>query len=214
MEKTIGNRIESEVRKQEWSITEFADAIYCKRNNVYDIFKRNNLDIQLLARISKVLKHNYFKDLAEEPELAELTVEESEKDKMNRKAVSQFFDVMPQVLTRIGMSNRITFSKHIDTQDNAIPTPDVMLPDDLVCFTIGERWIDKAKMSNSQLFSVKTMKSEDGISVDIIENKIYNSVMIDIVLDYKSEQLWEKTMCFVKDNCLHFAKLSRRFFYE
>ena len=80
MEETIGNRIENEVRKQEWNITEFADAICCKRNNVYDIFKRNNLDIKLLARISKVLKHNYFKDLAEEPELAEFTVEESEKD--------------------------------------------------------------------------------------------------------------------------------------
>ena len=213
MKETIGNRIENDVRKQEWDITKFADAICCKRNNVYNIFKRNNIDIQLLARISKVLKHNYFKDLADTPELAELTVEESEKDKMNRKAVSQFFDVMPLVLTRIGMSNCITFSKYDETQDNAIPTPDVMLPDYLVCFTIGERWIDKAKMSKSEFFSVKTMESADGISVDIVENRLFKSVMIDIVLDFKTEQDWEKTMRFVKDNCLHLAKLPRRYFY-
>lgn len=53
------------------------------------------------------------------------------------------------------------------------------------------------------------MKSDDGISVDIIENKIYKSVMIDIVLDYKSEQEWESTMRFVKENCIHLTKLTK-----
>lgn len=212
VDESIEKRIENEVRKQEWNITEFAKAICCRRGNVYNIFRRSTIDIQLLARISKVLKHNYFKDLADNPELAEIEIEESEKDKKDRVAVSQFFEVMPRVLTRIGMNNRIIFNKSERATDNDIPTPDMMLPDYLVCFTIGERWVDKAKISESKFFSIKTIKSEDGISVDVVENKLYKSVMIDIVLDYKSEQDWEKTMRFVKDNCLYLAKLPQRFF--
>lgn len=210
MEETIGNRIENEVRKQEWDITRFAEEICCKRNNVYNIFKRNNIDIQLLARISKVLKHNYFKDLADTPELAELTVKESEKDISNRNAVSQFFEVMPRVLTRIGMRNCITFNKNEITGGNSVAFPDMILPGYMVCFTIGMRWIDKANILKNSLFAVQTMRSPDNVPIDIVENTLFGSVFIDIELDYKSEKTWENTMRFVKDNCLQYAKLPKR----
>lgn len=210
MKETIGNRIENEVRKQEWDITRFAEEICCKRNNVYNIFKRNNIDIQLLARISKVLKHNYFKDLADTPELAELTVKESEKDISNRNAVSQFFEVMPRVLTRIGMRNCITFNKNEITGGNSVAFPDMILPCYMVCFTIGMRWIDKANILKNSLFAVQTMRSPDNVPIDIVENTLFGSVFIDIELDYKSEKTWENTMRFVKDNCLQYAKLPKR----
>jgi hypothetical protein len=214
-EDTIGERIEKEVRKQEWNITEFADAICCKRNNVYDIFKRNNIDIQLLARISKVLKHNYFQDLAENPELADMNLEESETERENRKAVAQFFDVMPSILTKLGMNNTITFDKSEETKENDIPTPDMILPDYLVCFTIGNRWINKANISQqSSSFQVITKKMENGTLVDIVDNKLFGSTMIDIKLDYKTAKEWESVMRFVKEECLKYAKLPRRFFYQ
>ena len=60
--RTIGKLIEKEVRKQQLSIVEFADRICCKRNNVYNLFTRNNMDIQQLALISKVLGRNFFKE--------------------------------------------------------------------------------------------------------------------------------------------------------
>ncbi len=208
-EKYIGEQIENEVRKQEWDITKFAEAICCQRNNVYNIFKRNNIDIQLLAKISKVLNHNYFKDLADNPELACINENESVKDSENRRAVSQFFEVMPRILTRIGMNNRITFNKSEEIKDNDIPTPDIILPDYLVCFTIGERWVDKAKMSKSTILAVKTMQSKNGILIDIIENKIFKTIFIDIALDYKTEQEWESTMRFVKENCIHLTRLTK-----
>ena len=63
---TIGKLIESEVRKQQIPITEFAKLICCQRNNVYDIFKRSKIDIVQLKQISKVLKRNFFKELADE----------------------------------------------------------------------------------------------------------------------------------------------------
>lgn len=136
-EKYIGEQIENEVRKQELDIIKFAEAIHCQRNNVYNIFKRNNIDIQLLAKISKVLNHNYFKDLADNLELVCINENESEKDSENRLAVSQFFEVMPRILTRIDMENRITFTKYVKLNEIDIPTPDIILPKYLVCFTIG-----------------------------------------------------------------------------
>lgn len=210
MRETIGKRIENEVRKQEWDITKFADAICCKRNNVYNIFKRNNMDIQLLARISKVLKHNYFKDLSDDPELVDLSMRESEKDKSEVKAVSQFFEIMPDVLTRIGMRNCITFNKNEMVGENSVAFPDIILPGYLVCFTIGMRWIDKANILKNPLFAVQTMMSPDNVPIDIVENTLFGSVFIDIELDYKSEKLWENTMIFVKDNCLQYARLPKR----
>lgn len=210
MRETIGKRIENEVRKQEWDITKFADAICCKRNNVYNIFKRNNMDIQLLARISKVLKHNYFKDLSDDPELVDLSMRESEKDKSEVKAVSQFFEIMPVVLTRIGMRNCITFNKNEMVGENSVAFPDIILPGYLVCFTIGMRWIDKANILKNPLFAVQTLMSPDNVPIDIVENTLFGSVFIDIELDYKSEKLWENTMIFVKDNCLQYARLPKR----
>lgn len=67
--KTIGELIELEVRRQGISITGFAEMICCQRNNVYDIFKRDNIDIKLLKNISTLLKRNFFRELAEAPEL-------------------------------------------------------------------------------------------------------------------------------------------------
>jgi methionyl-tRNA formyltransferase len=49
MKETIGKLIEKEVRKKQISITSFADKICCKRNNVYDIFKRSKKMIVCIA---------------------------------------------------------------------------------------------------------------------------------------------------------------------
>lgn len=48
----IGSIIEDMVRKSDMSITTFAERIGCVRKNVYDIFKRNDISIDLLAKIS------------------------------------------------------------------------------------------------------------------------------------------------------------------
>jgi plasmid maintenance system antidote protein VapI len=211
--QTIGEIIENEVRKQSWSITEFAEQINCKRNNVYDIFSRNNIDIQLLARISKVLNHNYFKDLAENPDLVCEHEEETEKEVEKRKAVSQFLDVMPVVLRELNMDPTITFSNMNNGDD--IPLPDLSLPDYLVCFTIGERWVEKVnkKQPLPPLIKVQTINMENGEIIDIVNNTYFGSAMIDIKLDYKTQDQWFEIMKYVKENCLQYAKLPHRFFH-
>lgn len=51
--KTLGELIEYEVRKQGLPITAFADMIYCQRANVYNLFQRGDkIDAAQLKLIS------------------------------------------------------------------------------------------------------------------------------------------------------------------
>lgn len=56
----IGSIIEQEFRKQERSVTWFANKLHCDRTNIYKIFKKQSIDTQLLEQISNVLQHNFF----------------------------------------------------------------------------------------------------------------------------------------------------------
>ena len=56
----IGKLIEKELRRQERSVSWFARKLYCDRSNVYDIFRRENIDADLLLLISMILNHNFF----------------------------------------------------------------------------------------------------------------------------------------------------------
>ena len=47
----IGQIIEKELHRQERSVTWFARRLYCDRTNVYNIFRRQSLDI---------LEYNFF----------------------------------------------------------------------------------------------------------------------------------------------------------
>ncbi|GHT66396.1 hypothetical protein AGMMS50239_27800 [Bacteroidia bacterium] len=56
MEKVhIGSIIHEKVREQGMSVADFAKALHCNRTNAYSIFERKNVDVELLADISKVL---------------------------------------------------------------------------------------------------------------------------------------------------------------
>ena len=78
--KTIGDLINEEVRRKGMPVTKFAKEINCQRNNVYDIFNRSNMDIDLLNRISKVLDVNFFKTIAKD-----LNLVFEEDDKVNQQ---------------------------------------------------------------------------------------------------------------------------------
>ncbi len=86
---TIGSLIKDEIDDQHIPITKFAKMINCERNNVYNIFKRNTIDIQLLQRISIVLKHNFFEDLAKDIDLARpVPIDDKELERL--RAINQF----------------------------------------------------------------------------------------------------------------------------
>ena len=64
----IGYIIEQQVRKQGRSITWLANQLSCHWTNVYAIFRRNNIDVILLQKLSEVLDFNFFEILYKEEE--------------------------------------------------------------------------------------------------------------------------------------------------
>lgn len=63
---TIGQRIKEVFDNMPKSCTVnwFAAQLHCDRRNIYRIFERENIDILLLERISRVLDHDFFADLS------------------------------------------------------------------------------------------------------------------------------------------------------
>jgi hypothetical protein len=65
MNKKIGQLIQERVEAGKWEVTAFAKAIQKERSNVYDIFKRESIDTDLLKKIGQVLMYDFFQDLLE-----------------------------------------------------------------------------------------------------------------------------------------------------
>ena len=61
----IGKLIKSVLKLQGRS----AKMLNCNRCNVYNIFKKENLDTELLKRISIILNHNFFQEFSDEMNL-------------------------------------------------------------------------------------------------------------------------------------------------
>lgn len=64
----IGNRIREIFNNMPRGCTVvwFAGELCCDRRNIYNIFKAESIDTRMLLRISRVLNHNFFDDLAED----------------------------------------------------------------------------------------------------------------------------------------------------
>lgn len=61
----IGQEIQKQCASKGMTIVSFAKAIPTSRVNVYRIFKKDNIDIKMLQRISKILQHNFFQDISD-----------------------------------------------------------------------------------------------------------------------------------------------------
>lgn len=168
--------------------------ICCERNNVYNIFQRCKIDIILLKRISQVLNHNFFEDLAKDEDLI-IEDEETEEEKMNQKAVYQFFDVVPDVLNEMGLDAQIMFTRLEDHKDfDKCPTPDFALVPYFITLSIGNTM--KERIGENPILPISVITNEDGCEIEVCQNKLYNSVDVNIKLDYKTREEWYKTLIF------------------
>ena len=59
----IGHIIKSVFDESGMTVAEFARRIHTARPNVYSIFERQDIGIEQLVAISKVLNHNFFDDI-------------------------------------------------------------------------------------------------------------------------------------------------------
>lgn len=60
----IGSLIRNELDRQERTVAWFARKICCTRPHAYKIFEKDNLDVKLLIRISRVLHHDFLADIS------------------------------------------------------------------------------------------------------------------------------------------------------
>ncbi len=61
----IGRLVKSVFDASGMTVSEFARRINCERTNVYKIFDRRTIDVEMLVRISEILNHNFLTDVIE-----------------------------------------------------------------------------------------------------------------------------------------------------
>lgn len=190
--KTIGDLINEEVRRQEMPVTKFAKEINCQRNNVYDIFNRSNMDIDLLKRISKVLGVNFFQKIADD---LDLVCEEADNvNQQEQKAVSQFLDVVPKLLEKMGKNAAIFMGNPCPSDIDSDCLPDFSLPDYSISFTYGKTL--EERMGANRFLSFEVVRKNVGCEVETCFNKITSLPTVNIQLTYKTEEQWAETLEF------------------
>lgn len=190
--KTIGDLINEEVRRQGMPVTKFAKEINCQRNNVYDIFNRSNMDIDLLKRISKVLGVNFFQKIADD---LDLVCEEADNvNQQEQKAVSQFLDVVPKLLEIMGKNAAIFMGNPCPLDIDSDCLPDFSLPDYSISFTFGKT-LEERMRANSYL-SFEVVRKNAGCEVETCFNKCTSLQTVNIQLTYKTEEQWAEILEF------------------
>jgi plasmid maintenance system antidote protein VapI len=56
----IGKLIQAKMEAEGRSVTWLAKQLHCYRSNVYKIYQKQTIDMDLLLRISKILKTDFF----------------------------------------------------------------------------------------------------------------------------------------------------------
>jgi hypothetical protein len=62
----VGKRIKDVLDEQGRSASWLASKIPCERTNMYDIFKRKDVSVELLYKVSLILGHDVFLELSDE----------------------------------------------------------------------------------------------------------------------------------------------------
>lgn len=69
-----GKKIKEHFVASGLSVSEFARRLNCHRQNVYDIFRREVIDVGLLQRISRVLGHDFVSEIYSQKQTSKVTL--------------------------------------------------------------------------------------------------------------------------------------------
>lgn len=198
--KILGQIIKDEVKRQGLRGLDFAERIPYSENHIYKIYNSTSLDTSLLERISKVLNHNFFEDIIngnvdmENPEVI--------KEFNNRRAVSQFMETVPLVLEELNRNPMISFGRPLGFPKD-IQIPDFTLTDYYITFSVGETLLAKSPDYGKNQFIHCEMHKNDEAEIVVFVNNItlqtrpdLNPIHINIKLDYKTKEVWLKTLKF------------------
>lgn len=59
----IGQLIRQQLEERRMAITDFAAMLHYERTNVYKIFKRKSIDVELLIRVSEILQYDFLAEV-------------------------------------------------------------------------------------------------------------------------------------------------------
>lgn len=196
--KIIGQLIKEEVERQGLSAKKFGEMICCERANVYKIYERSSLDTAQLGLISRALKHNFFIDIANDQMLSGVEDERALKEIINRMAVSQFVEVVPKVLTKLGIEPCIYFGRPLGIPAE-IPVPEYFIGNPFfITFSVDDLLFDKANCNLAQTATVNRITDNStGLQVDLWKFVISGPYLVNLKLDYKTEEEWEYTFRFI-----------------
>lgn len=205
--RKIGELIKEEVEKKGLSAEDFGNEIFCSRTYVYKIYKKASIDTALLARISTALGRDFFRNISEDMALSGVDDEKAQQEIYNRMAVTQFLEVVPDLLGRLGKPSAIFVASRPSDFPSEWPMPDYYIGEfsPLLLFSVGDTMRDKIRNIYNE--DIKCMyniipytEEKDGITANLIKMNCNGPDMLDIKLDYKTEQEWEKLFRFIFDN--------------
>ena len=198
--KIIGQVIKDVVISKKLTHQEFAELILVSDNHVFKIYNKSSLDTKFLEIISKALNHNFFEDIING--IVEMENPEVMKDFYNRRAVSQFHEIVPEVLEELGREPIISFGRPSGLE-KGIKIPDFTLTDYFITFTVGETFMERSPEHCKKSFIGYDVKNKDNIEIEVLHNErvkqnmsLSNPVQINIKLDYKTKEEWIKTLKF------------------
>ena len=119
------------------------------------------------------------------------------KEIANRMAVSQFVEVIPKVLAKLGVEPSIFFGRPLDIPEE-IPIPEYFISPFNITFSVSDLLFDKANCNLAQTATVNRITDDTtGLQVDLWKFIVPGPNLVNLKLDYKTEDEWEYTLRFV-----------------
>lgn len=192
----IGEHIKNIAAQKKISAVELGNQIGCDRKNIYKIFQKPSINTAQLGLISKVLNHNFFEDIVKDQSLSGVNNPEAIRELNNRMAETQFVEVMPKILKKLGKEPIIIFGGSLGIEDN-IALPDYCLGGYSIEFTVGCFLSEKPNCNFGNAIKFQRINC-DGIGIDV-ELLHFSSGLksLNIKIDYKTEEEWERVMHYI-----------------
>lgn len=191
----IGQLIMDEINRQRLTKKEVYDAIPTTKQNFDNMLQRPGLDVITLGKIGNCLKCDLFKRISETPSLLSLEDPKTLKYLEEKRAISQFVEVVPDVLHKLGKSSVIAFSsKRFEKEVPNLVLPDFILPDYEFTFTKGGGLFTAASNGQKVPFQINHINGGKGKELYIWYNPLQADIFFDLELIYRKEEEWFETM--------------------
>lgn len=189
--KHIGELVQRLFLKSGMKVEDFTSSIGCGRENYYKIIQKGDLNSDLLKKISEVLNHNIFRDLADDMQWAQSN--ETDEERNDREAVSIFTEVVPKVLKAMDADYAMFYWRW--DGDTSNPMPDWALAGYPISFTVGQSMAERYDKIPKHI-TFFSLTSPEGVEIEKFYNKPNNFTCLNITIRKRTEEEWKHILDF------------------